>query len=159
MQPTSSAPPDHAGVVVPPPLIYVAFFLLAVGLQSIVALSPLPAAPWRTVGLVLIAAWLGLFVSSLTRFWAAGTSVLPVRPSTALVVAGPYRLTRNPMYLGMLLLYAGIACWLGLVWPLLLAPLLVWVMQRAVIQREERYLERKFGEAYRQYRARVRRWL
>jgi protein-S-isoprenylcysteine O-methyltransferase Ste14 len=63
------------------------------------------------------------------------------------------------MYLGMLLLYLGVTCWFGLLWALFLTPLLVWVMGAAVIRREERYLTRKFGAAYRQYQAQVRRWL
>jgi protein-S-isoprenylcysteine O-methyltransferase Ste14 len=75
------------------------------------------------------------------------------------VTDGPYRLTRNPMYLGLLLLYIGVACWFGLVWPLLLAPVLVWVMGVSIIDREERYLARKFDDEYRRYKAHVRRWL
>ena len=63
------------------------------------------------------------------------------------------------MYLGLLLLYAGVACWFWLMWPLLLVPLLIWVIGVSVIGREERYLTRKFGDEYRRYQARVRRWL
>ena len=159
MDTSSPAAPDHAGVVVPPPLIYLACFLVGLGLQQLVALPRLPAAPWRLVGVALLAFWLALTVASFRRFRTARTSVIPVRPATALVIEGPYRFTRNPMYLGLLSLYVGVACWLGLLWPVLLAPVLVGVVQRSVIQREERYLERRFGGDYRQYRAQVRRWL
>jgi protein-S-isoprenylcysteine O-methyltransferase Ste14 len=83
----------------------------------------------------------------------------PCAADNALVIEGPYRFTRNPMYLGLLLLYLGITCWFGFVGPLLLAPVLVWVIGVWVIVREERYLERKFGNEYRRYQAQVRRWL
>src|SRR5712691_10398411 len=155
----SEVSPDHSGVILPPPLIYVVFLLIGVGLQRYVPLPRLPIGSGRFLGAVLALSAFVLTASSVRRFWASGTSVIPVRPTTALVIQGPYRFTRNPMYLGMLLLYVGIACWFGLVWPLLLSPVLVWVIGRWVIAREERYLERKFGHEYRLYRARVRRWL
>ena len=150
---------DHSGVVVPPPLIYVAFFLVGMGLQRYVPVPRLPLGTGRVLGAVLVLLWLLLTTSSFRRFWASGTSVVPVRPTTALVIEGPYRFTRNPMYLGLLLLYVGVAGWFGLVWPLLLAPVLVWVIGVSVIGREERYLTRKFGDEYRRYQAHVRRWL
>ena len=150
---------DHSGVVVPPPLIYVAFFLVGLGAQRYVPVARLPAGIGRVLGTVLVLSWLVLTTWSFRRFWASGTSVVPIRPTTALVTEGPYRLTRNPMYLGLLLLYIGVACWFGLVWPLLLAPVVVWVMGVSVIGREERYLTRKFGDEYRRYQSHVRRWL
>lgn len=150
---------DHAGVMVPPPMIYAAFFLAGMGLQRYVPLARLPPGVVRIPGVVFVSLWLVLTVWSFWLFWSAGTKVVPIRPSTALVVAGPYRFTRNPMYLGLLFLYIGVACWFGHPWPLVLAPLLVWVITVPVIGREERYLTRAFGDAYRQYQARVRRWL
>lgn len=143
----------------PPPLIYVVFLLAGAGLQRYVLLPRLPMGIGRALGAALALSFLVLTTWSFRRFWASGTSVIPVRPTTALVREGPYRLTRNPMYLGMLLLYLGLASWFGLVGPLLLAPILVWVIGSSVIGREERYLERKFGNEYRQYQAEVRRWL
>ena len=150
---------DHSRVVVPPPAIYLVFFLVAVGLQRYVPLPHLPATMGRVVGAVLALSWLVLSMWSVRRFWASGTSIIPFRPTTAVVTSGPYRVTRNPMYLGFLLLYAGLACWLGLIWPLLLAPGLVWLISVWVIRREEEYLDRKFGHEYRQYQSHVRRWL
>jgi protein-S-isoprenylcysteine O-methyltransferase Ste14 len=155
----SSNSTDHSGVVVPPPLIYVALFLIGMGFQRYVPLARLPVGNGRVLGAVLVLSWLGLTTWSFRRFWASGTSIVPIRPTTKLVTEGPYRLTRNPMYLGLLLLYIGVGCWFGLVWPLLLAPIVVWVMSVSVIGREERYLTRKFGDEYGQYRAHVRRWL
>jgi len=155
----SEASRDHAGVVVPPPLIYVAFFLAGLGVQRYAPAPSLPVAMGRVVGGGLVLLCLLLSTWSFRRFWSSGTSIVPVRPTTALVIEGPYRFTRNPMYLGLLFLYAGIACWFGLVWALLLAPVLVWVVGVSVIRREERYLTRKFGDEYRRYQAHVRRWL
>ena len=82
-----------------------------------------------------------------------------MRPTTSLVFTGPYRWTRNPMYLAMLLLYIGIALLFDIVWALVLTPLVMLLVVRLVIRREERYLEGKFGEEYRQYKGRVRRWI
>lgn len=87
------------------------------------------------------------------------TSFVPVVPSAALVTRGPYRFTRNPMYVGLASLYAGIALWFQLSWSLLLLPVVLMSVYHLVIVREERYLERRFGAAYGRYKAEVRRWL
>lgn len=92
-------------------------------------------------------------------FWRAKTSPKPWKPTTALVTDGPYRLTRNPMDLGFSLLDLGISFWVNSAWPVVCLPLILVVMQRAVIAREEAYLETLFGDEYRDYRRRVRRWL
>jgi protein-S-isoprenylcysteine O-methyltransferase Ste14 len=157
-EPTTAAR-DDSGVVFPPPLIYALFFAAGIFLDRLAPLPQPPPIVARPVGAAFVLAFLVLTVASFRHFWSAGTSVVPVRPTTALVVGGPYRLTRNPMYLGLLLLYAGVSCLLGLVWPLLLGPLLVWVVGEWCIGPEERYLAGKFGDEYHRYRARVRRWL
>ena len=90
---------------------------------------------------------------------AAGTPLRPTRPSTAVVVDGPYGLTRNPVYLGMSLIYAGLALLSGRTWAFLFLPGVLAVVQSGVVAREERYLEARFGATYRGYRERVRRWL
>ncbi len=84
---------------------------------------------------------------------------MPWRPTTALVVGGPFRFTRNPMYLGTTLLYIGIAILAQALWALVLLPFVLMIVQRGVIEREERYLEGKFGADYLRYKQRVRRWL
>lgn len=153
---------EHADVRVPPPLIF----------GSVVAGGSLLGRTWpltvtgdgladarRVAGGTLVAGGVGLCGSALGRFRRAGTSPLPVRPSAALVVEGPYRFSRNPMYLGLTVGTAGVALLANNLWMLaLLAPAVV-VADRAVIRPEERYLERRFGDAYRAYGARVRRWL
>jgi len=147
------------GVVAPPPLIYLAGLLFGLALQRLLP-SPerRPAAAARLGGVLLVAG-VGLAASFLVSFRRAGTPVDPRKPSTALVTTGPYRFTRNPGYVALALIFAGIAVLGGGVWALLmLVPTLV-VIDRGVIAREERYLENSFGDEYRRYRARVRRWL
>lgn len=152
-------PPTSSGVPFPPPLAYMGFLVLG---WAAGRLAPLPgfADGWADpVALVCSVAGLALMFSALGLFRRAGTDPLPFRPTTALVFAGPYRFTRNPMYLGMALVYAGAALLFDLTWALLLLPIVVLVIQTQVIAREERYLDATFGEEYRAYRRRVRRWL
>jgi protein-S-isoprenylcysteine O-methyltransferase Ste14 len=153
---------DTAGVVLLPPLIYLGFLVLGVALDALIP-APLLGPSWLisrlVVGGVLAVAGIALAIAAKRRFDAAGTETNPLRPTTAIVGAGPYRFTRNPMYLGMATVYLGIAVALDNAWILgLAAPLLV-VIEYGVIRREERYLAGKFGEAYLAYRRRVRRWI
>lgn len=92
-------------------------------------------------------------------FRGVGTAIRPWNPSTALVLTGPYRWTRNPMYVAMTLIYAAISLLVDSLWPILFLPALLQTMNWGVIQREERYLEGLFGEEYRAYREQVRRWI
>ncbi|NQV80212.1 MAG: isoprenylcysteine carboxylmethyltransferase family protein, partial [Alphaproteobacteria bacterium] len=94
-----------------------------------------------------------------TRFRRAGTAVQPYKPSTTVVTDGVYRFSRNPIYLGLTAFYLGLAFAVNSGWAILLLPLVLVVMHYGVIAREERYLEGKFGAAYRDYKNRVRRWL
>ena len=155
----ATKPTDHAGVWVPPPLIYLVLFGLGLFLHQIVPFTIPPAFPARAAALLLLGCYVLLFGWSYMLFRRAQTSMVPVKPSATLVVRGPYRLTRNPMYLGLLCVYIALALWLGLVWALMLVPVVVLAVQRLAIAKEERYLEQKFGDAYRQYRAQVRRWI
>jgi protein-S-isoprenylcysteine O-methyltransferase Ste14 len=153
------APTEHAGVHVPPPLIYVAGLLAGFGLQAVRPLPTVPPAAGRIAGLLGTGAWLALAGPSIQRFRRARTSIVPIRPTTALVTSGPYRYTRNPMYVGLTALYAGVAAWRDNPWALLLLPAVLTTVDRYVIAREERYLEGAFGDEYRRYRSRVPRWL
>lgn len=150
---------DIAGVVAPPPLIF-----MIPGIAGILLGWAFPFHLWpRAFGLVLGGAFvvlgIALFFWAIPRFARAGTSVVPYRPTTAIIVTGPYNLSRNPIYMAMALLYVGISFMAETVWPLLLLPFVLIVVQRGVIAREERYLERKFGNEYLSYKSRVRRWL
>ena len=158
-QQSPSSLPNHAGVWIPPPLLYVVPLLLARLLQTVI---PLPFLPPRIVQLpagLLLASGITFCVWSIGLFRRLKTSLVPVKPTTALVLRGPYRLTRNPMYLGLLCLYLAAALWLNMVWALVLVPIVIGIVQHSVIKKEERYLEQQFGEPYRQYKAQVRRWI
>jgi protein-S-isoprenylcysteine O-methyltransferase Ste14 len=156
-----SGPPDVAGVIALPPLIVLGFLAAAAVLEAIVPLPiPVTHSLARYVAGAMLAAG-GFFIVAMgtRRFAAAGTNVPPNLPTTALVVDGIYRLTRNPLYLGLTLIYLGLGVAAGSFWAIgLVVPLLL-VINTGVIVREERYLERKFGDAYRAYKARVRRWV
>lgn len=154
-------PPDNSsGIIAPPPVLYVGSFLAGLAIHLV---SPLPifhaVIANRIVGVAF------LVVGGAFARWAfvtlrrAGTSANPYQPSVALTTTGPFRFSRNPIYLAMTGLYLGISLLVNSVWPLLLlAPLLV-AMHRGIILREERYLSATFGEAYAAYTSGVRRWL
>jgi protein-S-isoprenylcysteine O-methyltransferase Ste14 len=154
--------PDFADVVVKPPLL----FLGAVAVGLLLSLA-LPIGPGLgsanglavTVGLIFIVIGFALAAFSVRTFSRAGADVVPGRPATTLVTKGPYRVTRNPIYIGFTLLYFGIAILATSIWMLLLLVPLLIVLQRGVVLREEAYLGVKFGEAYEKYQARVPRWL
>ena len=154
-----SGPPDVAGVIARPPLLYLGSLIVAIGLDRLFP-APLPEHALRLPLAVLLAVTgLGLLAACFLRFKAAGTNVPTWMPTTALVIEGPYRFSRNPIYLALTLIYLGLGIGYGSLWPLvLLAPLLI-VMRYGVIGREERYLEGKFGDAYRAYLSSVRRWI
>jgi protein-S-isoprenylcysteine O-methyltransferase Ste14 len=102
---------------------------------------------------------LALFAWAVVTMTRAGTNVPTNRPSTTIVESGPYRLTRNPIYVGMFLGLIGLGLAFDNLWLLLVLVPFALVIRYGVVAREEAYLERKFGDAYRGYRARVRRWL
>ncbi|SMF12843.1 Protein-S-isoprenylcysteine O-methyltransferase Ste14 [Tistlia consotensis] len=153
-------PARSAGVVAPPPLIYLAALLLGLGLDRLLGLPGLGLGSGLRLALAAACGLVGLALAApaLLGFRRAGTQVEPWKPSSALVTGGPYRWTRNPMYLGLTLVYLAAALVAGSAAALvLLAPLLL-VVRYGVIGREERYLEALFGQPYRDYKARVRRW-
>jgi protein-S-isoprenylcysteine O-methyltransferase Ste14 len=156
-----AGPKDVPGVIAPPPLLYLGFLAAGAGLGWALGEPSfgLPDQTRRIAAVVLIAAGLMLDGAAAFAFRRAGTAVEPWKPSTAIVAAGPYRFSRNPIYLGFGIAYAGFA--LGLDSPMALAflfPCLI-VVDRLVIAREEKYLAAKFGESYAAYARSVRRWL
>ena len=153
---------NHAGVWFPPPLMFALPLMAATAFNS--------ARPWTIsghypielsiVGSLMIVSAIAIGVASVSRFWKANTTILPAgQPTTAIVDRGPYRFTRNPMYLAMAGVYLGLSLLLNNVWALLFLPLVLSAVDHFVIRREERYLAAKFGEAYLNYRSRVRRWI
>ena len=163
---------DTPGVIAPPPLIYIGFLLVGWAIFRFANPEVLgEAARWlklgfgmetqtrRIVSLPLIIGGLLLDGAAAGYFRRLGTAVEPWKPSTVLAVDGLYRFSRNPIYLGFAITYVGLAVAMDSVFVLLLLIPCLWVVDRFVIQREERYLSAKFGADYDAYRARVRRWL
>ena len=152
---------DTAGVRVPPPLFYVAALVAGFLIQRRwpIRLLPDAANAARIAGGVLIAVGAALAISGVVTFRRSGTTPNPTRPATALATGGPYRFTRNPMYLGFAIASGGVALFWNALWPLVLLPVAIALLRRLAIDREENYLERKFGAAYTAYKDRVRRWI
>jgi protein-S-isoprenylcysteine O-methyltransferase Ste14 len=146
-------------VIAPPPLLY--FAPLAAGLL-LDRILPLPRLPWRLTrpaGWAVLAggmALMGWFLSTMT---SAGTPVDVRRAPTRLVVTGPFRYSRNPAYVGLAVSYLGICLLTRARWSLLLLPAVLATIDQGVIEREERYLRRRFGDDYDSYRSEVRRWI
>ena len=155
---TTPPSPRGADVHVPPPLLYGVPFIAASFLTRWRPLPFLPLTVARTIGWLLLASGM-VGIPALLAFRRARTSPVPWRPASALVTSGPYRLTRNPMYVGLTMLYLGGTALLNSAWPLAFLPIILLVMDRSVIPAEERHLEGRFGEEYRAYCERVRRWL
>lgn len=150
---------DKPGVIAPPPVLYGGALLVGAGLDWLIPLPVLAPDAGQGLGAVLIVAGLALALWCVLLFHRAGTAVEPYKPSTAIVSSGPYRFSRNPIYVALTAVSIGIGLWANSAWMLgLLLPTLV-IMRIAVIGPEERYLEAKFGAEYLDYKARVRRWL
>jgi protein-S-isoprenylcysteine O-methyltransferase Ste14 len=154
-----NAPADHPRVVILPPVLFFALLALTALLQWLVPLRwPWPGVSRWIGGGIFIAAF--LFAAwARALFRRAGTNVNPRRPATTIVSHGPYRMTRNPMYLSMVVAFIGATLAMRSMWGFGLLVVLAFVLHFGVIRREEPYLEAKFGEMYRSYRQRVRRWI
>ena len=150
---------DKAGVVAPPPVLYLGALVFGLLLNRRFPVPFLPRRIARILGWPLLSAGLllmGWFERSMRH---AGTPANPYKPVSHLATEGPFRYTRNPAYLAMTMIYTGITGLANALWALLLLPVALLVIQRGVIEREERYLECKFGEEYLRYKVRVRRWI
>ncbi len=154
---------DRAAVRFPPPLVAVLTILAGYGLERVVPLAAAPTMPsvvrYGGGGFVVAASVAVLSVWPIILFRRSGQDPRPWTPTPELLVDGPYRFTRNPMYLMMVLVCAGASLLLASAWVLLLTPLCGVIIHLTAIRHEETYLERMFGESYRRYRERVRRWI
>ena len=159
---TTKEPRAHPGVYFPPPLIFVAGFLLAVALERWLVSLRFDER-WRPVltpsGWLLIAMGAALMAWAIVTFTRARTTVLPYRPASRVVSSGPFRFSRNPIYVADTLIYAGVSLLTRTVWPLVMLPFVLVALYAFVITREERYLGEAFGTEYAEYRRRVRRWV
>jgi len=159
---TNSESSDTPGVKVLPPFIYLAGLIVG---YVVWWFWPLPVVPaeWsvavRVVGGVAFAAGAWVMLSAVAMFHRVGEDPNPMAPTKVLAIDGPYRFTRNPMYLGMALIVGGLALLGNALWPLLALVPGIFIIRTQVIDKEEHYLEAKFGGQYRDFKGRVRRWL
>jgi protein-S-isoprenylcysteine O-methyltransferase Ste14 len=152
--------PEAANLgVARPPLVYLGPIALGVIVHFArpVSLLPRGVSPFFEAAVAMLA--IGLFPFAVRTFRAAGTPVPGDRPTTTIVRTGPYRFSRNPIYLAFSLLQLGIALWVNSLWLVLTLLVAVAIMSLVVIPREERYLEARFPSEYHSYKASVRRWL
>ena len=153
---------ETAGVIARPPFLFLGAVLLGLVWDFLLPLPfPVPGSDpvhW-IIGGALILGGLTLAVAGIRNFSRAGTPVEGYKPTRALVSAGIHGRTRNPIYLGMFLIYGGIGLAAQSPWVLMITVPLAIIIRYGVVAREEAYMERRFGDAYRDYRHRVRRWL
>ena len=150
---------DNPGIRVPPPLIYLVPLAAGLVLDRRLHLPFLPRGVARGLGWSLLGGGVTLNAWFLKTIRKADVPIRTDKPVPRLTTEGPFRYSRNPSYLALALIYAGIASLRNSLWAMLLLPPVIMVMQREVIGREERYLERAFGEEYLAYKAQVRRWV
>ncbi|MBI5405665.1 isoprenylcysteine carboxylmethyltransferase family protein [Candidatus Kaiserbacteria bacterium] len=150
---------DSPQVIAPPPFIYLGGLAAGIALHWLKPLPFLPKSLTLPLGVAIIAVSVVLVVLAFRAFIRAKTNIDVRKPTTSVVSTGPYRLTRNPIYLSMTFLVLGIAVWANSLWILVtLVPVLL-IMQFGVIVREESYLTKKFGDEYLRYKSKVRRWV
>ena len=145
--------------IVHPPVVTLAFLLIVYALGRFVPVPLTVPAMLRYIGLAFAFVGFLLGIGAFIEFMKARTTLDPHGAAKQLVTSGIYRFTRNPIYLGFLLVLVGLPLYFGLYWGIVLAPLYVFLMNRLVIQHEEAYLERKFGKMYMDYTSQARRWL
>jgi len=159
---SDSSNSDSAGVRIFPPAVFLGGLLVGYVLHwfwPVPIASPAWSLVVRIVGIAIALLGFAIMFAALAAFQRAGTPPAPWEPTTKLTFEGPYRFTRNPMYFGMGLILGGLALAGNALWPLIALVPVIAIIRTQVIAREEHYLSIKFGEAYREYKARVRRWI
>ena len=153
--------PRNLAVRIPPPILFAASLAIGVLIQRWLGLgiaTPL-SQPWQAIAILILGAGILMALWAVGLFARHRTTIVPHGTSSALIILGPYRFTRNPMYLSLSLLYLGVAlwlrCWIAI--PFLVIPL--WLLSFHVIPMEEAQMRQRFGDAYDAYCNRVRRWL
>lgn len=149
------------GVHLPPPLLFLGGLVTGWLLERFVRALPMAGdgGALRAVGTVLAVLGAALAAWGMITFRRARTAIVPLRPASRIVTNGPYRFTRNPMYTGLTLVYIGVSLYMNSAWPLLALPIVLALLVRLVVRREEAYLRGAFPDEYAAYQTRVRRWL
>jgi protein-S-isoprenylcysteine O-methyltransferase Ste14 len=150
---------DAPTVKIIPPLVYLAGLVIGFLANIWMPIKIIPSLVAWVVGGILVLCGAVLTGSAVLKFKHVGTTVLPDRAASTLVIIGPYKITRNPMYLGLACVYFGIAVAGQCVWALILLPVVLTIIQRRAIEPEEEFLERRFGADYVGYKEKVRRWI
>jgi protein-S-isoprenylcysteine O-methyltransferase Ste14 len=150
---------DAPSVKIIPPLVYLAGLVIGFLANIWMPIKVVPSLVAWTSGGILIFCGAVLTGSAVFKFKDVGTTVRPDRAASTLVIVGPYRITRNPMYLGLAFVYLGIAIAGQIIWALILLPVVLTIIQRRAIEPEEAFLERRFGADYVGYKEKVKRWI
>lgn len=152
---------DSPGVYIPPPLFYMLIFLFALFLQKKISINDFVfhLQITRIIGMSLLVISLFFFVTNLRKFVQSKNTLIPIKPASSLQTNGIYNISRNPMYVELAIVYLGITCFIGNWWNIILFPILLLIIQEYIINREEKYLNRRFGQNYLDYKLKVRRWL
>ena len=158
-EPRAAKPPDHPGVIAFPPLIWLVNAVISVLLHLLMPVPIMRDGACLVCGIIFIILAPTLALSAFRTMKAAGTNILPSKPALTIVRSGPFRFTRNPMYLSLCLLQVALGFFLNDWITLLFVVPLALIFHYGVILREERYLSAKFGEPYLEYKREVRRWI
>ena len=152
---------DSPGVYIPPPLVYVLIFLIALFMQKKVSIddSLFHLQIAKIVGILLLVISLFFLITSLRKFSQSKNTLILIKPAASLQTNGIYNISRNPMYVGLAIVYLGVSCFIGNWWNVILFPILLLILQEYIINPEEKYLYRRFGQEYLDYKSKVRRWL
>ncbi len=152
---------DNPGIYIPPPVVYGGIFMLSILLQWLVPLATtfFHGRAATIAGILAIITGIFFNLPAIRQFVKTKNTLVTVKPANSLQTTGIYAVTRNPMYVSLLLFYVGLGCIVGNWWTMILLPSLVFSISRFVIRREEKYLSRAFGALYTEYRSRVRRWI
>ena len=151
--------PDHAGVAFPPPVMLISLLIAGFGLRYFIPAVFLPDQIAMAVGPTAVALSLTFFSWAVVTMRRGGGSIPTGEPTDVILSHGPYRFSRNPIYVAMIALLMGTGIWANSLWFVGFAVLAVILLSWGVISREEAYLERKFGDQYSDYKSKVRQWL
>lgn len=152
---------DNPRVYIPPPIIYAIIFIAAIFIQKRMPINDsfFHKQLTKIGGMLLFIIALFFLLRSLKQFFQSKNTIVTILPANSLQTNGIYAVTRNPMYVGLAIVYLGLSCFLGNWWNIVLFPLLLIVVQEYIIKREEKYLHRRFGQEFQDYKDQVRRWL
>jgi protein-S-isoprenylcysteine O-methyltransferase Ste14 len=153
--------PRGPRILFPPPLLFVIAWLagLAIDRWLPVRITAGPGGILSVLAPVVTFGGAALSLVTISILLRARTGILPFKPTRALITTGPFRFSRNPIYLGLLIAYLGVTAWARLLWPLATLPIGLWALWQTAIHPEETYLTSRFGEEYAAYCRRARRWI